>query len=372
MKIAFCTPFKPVNHSSISGDVTIARDLYETVRGFGHELVQLEYYPAKKIYLQPGRWIGAARTFKRMICQAQDADCILTYSSYYKVPDIYGPRIATQLGLPYFIFQASYAENRGKKLATWPGFRLNRTAMLRADHIFHNRMNDVHGCAKLLPQDRYSYVKPGIPDGLFYRDEDARRKLRKEWQVGDTPVIITAAMMRRGVKTKGLHWVIDSCSDLVRNGRDFKLVVAGDGPSREEIEPMAMEKLGDKVQFLGMVDRGKLGGVFSAGDLFAFPGLEESVGMVYLEAQQCGLPVVATDDEGAPYVVAHNQSGIITGVSKDEFTQAMDRLIVDTKLRERLGSQAVPYVEQNHSAQTNYREMVRMMESMVNAQRSGR
>jgi len=370
LKIAFCTPFKPVNHPSISGDVTIARDLYETLRGFGHEVVPVEYFPAKKIYWKPGKWAGARSALNKMMQHAQGADCWLTYGSYYKVPDVFGPVVTKRLGLPYFIFQASYAENRAKRISTWPGFALNRRAMLRADHIFCNRMNDVHGCGKLLPEDRYTYVKPGLPGGLFERDEAARPRLRAEWDAGDSAVVVTAAMMRHGVKAKGLQWVIKTCADLVARGRDLKLVVAGDGPRRGEMEALAGSLLKDRVRFVGMVDREALSGVFSAGDLFAFPGLEESVGMVYIEAQRCGLPVVATDDEGAPYVIDHGQSGIVTSVSRTEFTEGVDRLVTDVEFRKQLGAQAIDYAEQSHSADTNYREMERIMEIIVNERRS--
>jgi len=365
LKIAFCTPFKPINHPSISGDVTIARDLFDTLAEYGHELVQMEYFPAKKIYWKPTEWPEARWAINTMTEQASDADCWLTYGSYYKVPDIFGPTVTKRLGLPYCIFQASYAQNRSKRLSTWPGYMLNKRAMLRADHIFCNRMNDVHGCGKLLPEDRYTYVKPGLPSGLFKRDETARQRLRTAWQAGDTPVVMTAAMMRHGVKAKGLEWVIRTCVELVSKGRDLKLVIAGDGPRREEIEAMATAQLGGRVRFLGMVDRTDLSGVFSAGDLFAFPGLEESVGMVYLEAQRCGLPVVATDDEGAPHVIDHNHSGLITPVSQNEFTEAVDRLITNTGLRKKLGEYAVGFAERDHSSNTNYREIERIMKGFV-------
>ena len=370
MKIAFCTPFKPLKHPSISGDVTIARDLFETFAGFGHELVPVEYFPAKKIYWKPGRWTGARVAAKKMIEQAKDVDCWLTYGSYYKVPDVFGPSAASRLNIPYFIFQASCAQNRAKRISTWPGYKLNRRAMLKADHIFCNRMNDVTGCAKLLPEDQYTYIKPGIPSGMFQRDEAARTRLRDQWQVGDTPVVMTAAMMRHGVKAKGLEWVISACAELLKKGRDLTLVVAGDGPRRAEMEALAHAQLGNRVRFLGMVERTDLSGVFSAGDLFAFPGLEESVGMVYLEAQQCGLPVVATDDEGAPYVIEDGRSGLVTSVSRNDFTEAVDRLITDTEFRLTLGKQAMEYAGSIHDAPTNYREMERIMETIV-LQRKG-
>lgn len=365
MKIAFCTPFKPIDHPTLSGDVTIARDLYATLQALGHEVIALDHYPAKQIHKHPLRWLEAAKARKAMIEQANDADCWFTYGSYYKVPDIFGPLAAEQLDIPYFIFQASYAVNRSKKLGTLGGYRLNKRAMLAADHIFCNRINDLRGCAKLLPEDRYSHVKPGLPDAMFLRDESARIRHREAWKVGDTPVIITTAMMRHGVKTEGLKWVIRSCAELLAQGQDLQLIVAGDGPRRLEIEELAIAKLGEKVRFLGMVDRAELDGVFSAGELFAFPGLEESVGMVYLEAQQCGLPCVATDDEGAPHVISHEESGLITSVNEDEFTKGISKLLGNTDMRTRMGQAAIKYVAANHMGIDNYRTMTETMERIT-------
>ncbi|MCJ2165149.1 MULTISPECIES: glycosyltransferase family 4 protein [unclassified Pseudodesulfovibrio] len=370
MKIALCTPFKPLEHPSVSGDVTIARDLRQTLVELGVEMVTLPFFPAKEIYFKPTRWTGAARALNSMVEEAQGVDAWLTFGSYYKVPDVFGPSGARRLGVPYCIFQASYAENRRKKLATLPGYLLNRRAMLRADHVFCNRTNDLAGCAKLLPADRYSHIRPGLPEGLLGRNEAEGARLRQAWETGSARVIVTAAMMRDGVKAKGLEWVFRSCAELIERRRDIYLVVAGDGPRKRELEAKARSLLGRRVRFLGLVERAELASVFSAADLFAFPGLKESVGMVYLEAQQCGLPVVATDDEGAPQVVAHDHTGIITETTHQAFTKGMDTLVRDLALCTSLGNQAPAYVAEYHSARRNYGLVVDVMQKLSNKRAS--
>jgi glycosyltransferase involved in cell wall biosynthesis len=368
VKIALCTPFKPLDNASVSGDVTIARDLRDALAGLGNEVVPVPYFPAREIWKRPGRWLGARRAMERMTEAARGCDVWLTYGTYYKAPDVFGPACAARLGVPYAIFQASYAVNRGRKLATWPGYRLNRRAMLRADHIFCNRLNDLRGCARLeLPPDRYSHVPPGLPLGLFERDGEAGAALRREWGAEGARVVLTAVMMRPGVKAEGLRWVFRSCAALVEQGRDVFLAVAGDGPRRAELEPEARNLLGDRVRFLGLVEREKLGGFFAAGDLFAFPGLAESVGMVYLEAQQCGLPVVATDDEGAPQVVAHNRTGIITGATMDDFTRGVDELVRDPERCLALAANAPGYVVEEHDAARNYGHVVEVLRELAEA-----
>ena len=371
MKIAFCTPFKPIDHARVSGDVTIAGDLVRTLSDLGHETTVLPHVSAKEIYLEPGRWFGAWRGMRAMAEAAARCDCWLTYGSYYKVPDVFGPSAARRLGLPYFIFQASFAENRARTVRTWPGFMLNRRAMRAADHIFCNRVNDLRGCAKLLSEERYTYVKPGLPDGLFKRDETARARLRAEWGVGETPVVNATAMMRAGVKMEGLRWVVDACAELLNDGVELYLALAGDGPGRDEIESLARQRLGDRVRCLGLVDRAELAGVFSACDVFAFPGLEESVGMVYLEAQRCGLPVVATEDEGAPHVAVDGRTGFVTSVSRGDFTGALHRLLTNPDLRRDMGQAAVEYVQSEHDSAANYAVMADVMARIVRRRRDG-
>jgi len=365
VNIALCTPFKPLNHPRISGDVTIVRDLAAGLEGLGHTVTALPHHPARLIWQRPNLWPGALLALDRMVRAGRGADCWLTYGSYYKVPDVFGPDGARRLGIPYFIFQASYAQKRGERLATWPGYRLNRRAMLRADHVFLNRAVDEEGCAKLLPAHRYSMVRPGLPAGLFVRDAAARDRLRTEWAAGDAVVVATVAMMRPGVKVEGLRWAVETCAELIGRGRDLRLVVAGDGPCRTEVESLARERLGERVRFLGRMERAGLAGFFSAADLFAFPGLRESVGMAYLEAQACGLPVVATDDEGAPQVVAHERSGLICPADPAAFTAAVDRLVADADLRAGLAEQAPAYVRERHDLTANYRAMAETMQSIV-------
>ncbi|WP_147819359.1 glycosyltransferase family 4 protein [Salidesulfovibrio onnuriiensis] len=365
MKIAYCLPFKPLDNPRPSGDVTIAADLKAALEDLGHEVDVLPHFPAKWIYWRPWRWRAAFRALDRMVERAKNADCVLTYSSYYKVPDVFGPAIARQLGLPYFLFSASYAPKRARAVRTLAGHWLNRRAMLAADHVFCNKLPYFETAGWLLPPGKYSMVRPGFRPGEFMRDEQGREQLRRAWGARDRVVICTAAMMRAGVKAEGLRWTMDACAEIQRRGRDVLLVIAGDGPLRPDLETRAREQLSDAVLFLGAVPREDMTRFYSAGDVFAFPGLEESIGMVYLEAQSCGVPVVATNDEGAPQVVRHEHSGLISPNTPQDFTEALDRIVADGGLRTRLGSQAAEYVREEHDLRITCKPVEHIMTKIV-------
>jgi glycosyltransferase involved in cell wall biosynthesis len=99
-------------------------------------------------------------------------------------------------------------------------------------------------------------------------------------------------MFRPDVKTEGLTWVIRACGELRRRGNNFHLVIAGDGKEKDRLQRLAREHLPHRFHFAGEIPRKEMYRYYSACDLFVFPGIRESLGMVFLEAQSCGLPVV--------------------------------------------------------------------------------
>lgn len=95
---------------------------------------------------------------------------------------------------------------------------------------------------------------------------------------------------------------------------------------------------------------------YSAGDLFVFPGIRESLGMVFLEAQSCGLPVVAFNNGGIPEVVRDGETGILTPLfSEPHFCNAIEKLLNDRPLAEDMGKSAAQYVREHHDLNVNYR-----------------
>ncbi len=97
---------------------------------------------------------------------------------------------------------------------------------------------------------------------------------------------------------------------------------------------------------------------YSAGDIFAFPGIRETLGMVYLEAQACGLPVVAFDNGGIAEVVRSGITGFLTPLfDQQAFTDAMARILDNAALRRQMGDAAVRHVRTSHDIRRNYRRI---------------
>ena len=293
-------------------------------------------------------------------------DLWMTYHTYYKAPDMLGPCVCRRSGIPYVVFQGIYSTKRRRDFRTGPGFLLNRRALRYARHIFANRREDELNLRRIVPEDRLSYVAPGIYPEDFVFDPDAREKLRKSWNIGDSPVVLSAAMFRSDVKTEGLSILIQACGKLVRSGLKMYLAIAGDGKERPRLEKLAREHLPGRTRFAGKIPRERMRQFYSAGDVFAFPGIRESLGMVYLEAQSCGLPVVAFDNGGIPEVVKDGETGFLTPLlSERPFCEAISSLLRFSDLSKKMGNAAANYVRKYHDLNINYRQVESTLEKLA-------
>ncbi len=357
MRILFYAPFKPLGHPNPSGDLVIGTGLFEYLQRRGHVLAVPSTLRSRWIYWKPARWPQVIRDRRRSVRLSGRfaADLWLSYHPFYKAPDVLGAAVCRKTQLPYVIFQGAYATKRRRDVRTVAGFHLNRRSLLAADHVFSNRRVDFENLARIIPPARLTYVAPGIVCRDFTFDARARAELRSQWQAGSDPVVLSAAMFRPGVKTRGLSWVIRACGRLQRRGRRLLLVIAGEGRQREYLERLARQHLGRRVRFVGKIPRAHMHRFYSAGDLFAFPGFRESLGMVFLEAQACGLPVAAFAGGGIPEVVDAGNSGILTPPGDFEaFTAAVDTLVTDREMRRTLGRAAAAGVRRRHDLARNY------------------
>ena len=367
LRIAFYAPFKPLGHPNPSGDLVIATGLVDFLRSRGAQIKVASTLRARWIYRRPGLWLRTLKEYRRAVdlCRRWNPHLWLTYHTYYKAPDLLGPGVCKRLDLPYLIFQGIYSTKRRRRMQTAPGFYLNRRALLAADHLFTNRRLDEANLLRLRGRRCISYVPPGIFPHAFVKDLEAGRQLRRQWGVEDEAVILSAAMFRRDVKTQGLLWLLECLGTLASAGRRFRLVIAGDGPCRGELEAAAGRHHPGRVRFVGRIPRGRMAGFYSAGDLFAFPGIRESLGMVFLEAQACGLPVVAFANGGIPEVVADGESGFLTPpFDRRRFAARVDELLADEDLRSRMGRAAERRVRAHHDLGRNYAQVYAALEQI--------
>ncbi len=365
--IAYYTPFKPLGFHRPSGDLTIATGLRDHLLDAGFRILYPSRLRARWIYWKPWLWAVILRDRRRGLHLKPYPDIWLTYHTYYKSPDVLGPWVSRKLNIPYVIFQGIYSTKPRKSWKTLAGFMLNRKALLQARHVFSNRREDMINLRRLIPDEKLTYIAPGIVPDQFTFDGGTRKYLRDCWNVVEPdPVILSAAMFRSGVKSDGLSWLIETCITLHQQGKRFHLVIAGDGRQKQRLQSLSERLPADRIHFIGKIPRLEMYRIYSACDIFAFPGIRETLGMVYLEAQSCGLPVVAFENGGIPEVVQNGITGFLTPPFEyPAYADALRRLMEDPLLRRSMGATGQNYVRTAHNIHCNYQRVQTVLQHLV-------
>ena len=110
---------------------------------------------------------------------------------------------------------------------------------------------------------------------------------------------------------KGLNLLLEACAILTKQGgENYTLLVVGDGSQRQELEEFSQKNnLKNCVQWVGRVDYGELGEYFGTADVFVLPTLEDTWGMVVLEAMVLGKPVLCSKWAGASELIIERENG---------------------------------------------------------------
>ncbi len=369
MKIALYCPNKPLNHPNPSGDLVIAAELRKALTLFGHECEEVARFRSRWFWRSPAGWAGALGAFPRALKAARrfSPHVWITYHSYYKSPDVLGPLASRLLRIPYVLFQPMFGTRRRKDVTTRTGYYLNRIALKSARHAFVNNLDDMEAIRRIVPFERITYLPPGILPGFFQRNEEEGLRIRRDLKIPvDSPLLMTAARFRDDVKFRSLEYLFRSLRLLQTRIFDFRVIVAGDGPMEGRLREIAEELVPGRAIFVGRVARNAMKNYYSAADLFVFPGIGESLGMVFLEAQSCGLPVVALDTAGVPQVVRHGETGLLVPQDSGEaMAAAIEELLKDGEARARMGSSGTKFVARERNLEKNYIELCSVLDAIV-------
>jgi glycosyltransferase involved in cell wall biosynthesis len=120
---------------------------------------------------------------------------------------------------------------------------------------------------------------------------------------------------------------------------EAKLTIAGDGPAKQELVKLASDLvIEDKVEFLGIVPREELSGIYQSHDVFVTASTMETQGLVILEAMASGLPVIGVNKYAIPDLVKNWRNGFVEKPGDDKgIAEKITKLLNDEKLIERMG-----------------------------------
>jgi len=155
-------------------------------------------------------------------------------------------------------------------------------------------------------------------------------------------------MMREGDKLASYRALAATLSRLHR--LPWRLVVAGEGPARGEVERAFAERIPGRAVLVGALPVRRLAEILAACDLYAWPAVNEAYGMALLEAQAAGLPVVSCATRGVPDIVQDGRTGLLARYEDEAaLADAIAQLLKDPAKRAQLGRQAAGFVAAERS-----------------------
>jgi glycosyltransferase involved in cell wall biosynthesis len=178
---------------------------------------------------------------------------------------------------------------------------------------------------------------------------------------------ITIGAASRLSPEKGFDHLLRAVAQLRGRGVALRVLLAGDGPSREPLQRLARELgLDDAVEFAGDVAYTDVPAILQRLDIFAMPSTWEGFGVSAVEAAAMRLPAVASNIHGIPDVVLNGVTGLLVPAGDvAALGGAIERLVADPALRQRMGEAARAYIQREYRWQDNAALMERLYADML-------
>jgi len=220
---------------------------------------------------------------------------------------------------------------RNSALRTW----LRKQLVKQADALLTNsETGKQYLLHHLKAEGEKVFQKPyEVPDPRALKSAS----LVKLQPLGQQPVFIFVGHI---IARKNLRSLLQACALLESQGhQNYSLLVVGDGEQRPELEAYCVEQqLHDRVQWLGKVPYEHVGAYLSAADVFVLPTLEDTWGMVVLEAMMLGKPVVCSNGAGAAELITDGQNGYrFDPQNVEALATAMKQFIANPDLARSMG-----------------------------------
>ncbi len=351
MKIAFYAPLKSPEHHKPSGDRQMARALIKALEMAGHEVRIVSHIRSFSKTPHSQSQIDQIKSEANNITQETKkwgAQVWFSYHAYYKAPDFIGLQVSQALGLTIITAEASLAKKRNN--GEWAENQSHVVSLLKqssANFYFTDR--DFEGLKGTVEASKLFYLPPFIQLYDSRIDHATKNKQRQTSfaTIGQIS-LVTMGMMRGGVKSQSYQFLAQALGQLKQS--NWHLSIIGDGSHRSEVESYFSGFSKHQITWLGELAPKDVATELATHDVFLWPGFGEAYGLAYLEAQSCGLPVIALKTHGVPWVVKDGETGILVEPDKlNSYVTAIEKLSLDADLRERMSIQARKFVHTERS-----------------------
>jgi len=212
------------------------------------------------------------------------------------------------------------------------------------------------------PKDKIRIVHEGaeIPAQLKVTQ---RAQARKRWGVAEgAPLLGCVGVL---LPDKGQEWLIRALAELRKDFPEVRLILAGDGPCRNELEKLAKElNLSPAVIFAGFVK--DIESVYAALDVFLLPSFFEAFNNSLLSAMAYQIPSIAFRLGALAEIIEDGKSGLlVSGPDVDEICGAVKRILSDRNFARMLGEAGRTRVAENFTAEHMVEGMLKVYEEVL-------
>ncbi len=172
--------------------------------------------------------------------------------------------------------------------------------------------------------------------------------VKRQFGLGAEPCVLFVGSL---IPRKGLPFLVEAAKKVVKQQADTKFLIVGDGPLRNHLtNSLRTAGLLGNFVFLGNLKEEMLPAVYNCADVFVLPSIQEGQGIVLLEAQACGKPVVAFDIGGVNEAVRSGETGLLVERGNtDEFAETLLKLLGSEPLRKKMGIAGHSFVSENYT-----------------------
>jgi len=232
-------------------------------------------------------------------------------------------------------------------------FRLMKKVLSGAEEIIANSEFTKKELLKIgVLEEKITLIYPCLdPDDYKTPSAEEIKKIREKYHLNNKKVLLTVGRL---VARKGQDKVIEALPEILKEIPDLLYLVAGDGEYRKNLENLVKQNnLEKNVIFTGRAEDSELPALYSLSDVFIMipreleDGDVEGFGMVYLEANYFGKPVIGSDSGGAGEAVERGINGLLVNPEKEEeIKRAVFKIFKDEHLYKELSGEGKKRVEE--------------------------
>lgn len=198
-----------------------------------------------------------------------------------------------------------------------------------------------------IPTEKINIISNGIDIDEF-SFEFNKGEFRKKYAKEDEKIIF---FVGRHVYEKGLHVLVETAPEILKENDKVKFIIAGTGFMTEELKDRVTQmKLEDKIIFIGYIDDFEKNKLYKVANAVVVPSIYEPFGIVALEAMAAGCPVIVSNTGGLLEIVNHKVNGLtFINESRESLKDNVCELLEDKTLYNRLRRNALKEIQKKYS-----------------------